>query len=78
METSEFKTLGSFGMPKRVKRKVMISFDIESELSDNDLHNVMDGAIELGLDYAITEKKIKDYYEFSSKRVLIMRKGGSC
>lgn len=64
-------------MPKKMKRKVMISFDIESELSDNDLHNVMDGAIELGLDHAITEKKIKDY-EFSSKRVLIMRKGGSC
>ena len=58
-----------------MKRKIVISFEVDSFLDDNDLHNVMDGAIELGLDRALEEKKIEDY-EYSSKRVMVIRKGG--
>lgn len=58
-----------------MKRRVTISFDVNSELNDTDLHCAMDRAIELGLDYVTTEKKITDY-DFSSKKVMIIRKGG--
>lgn len=57
------------------KRKIVISFEVDSFLNDNDLHNAMDGAIELGLDRALEEKKIEDY-DYSSKRVMVIRKGG--
>jgi len=53
-------------------REVVISFEVDSLLNDNELCCAMDGAIELGLDRAIDDKKIVDY-DFPSKNVIVRK-----
>ena len=57
-------------MGDKMSRKIIISFEVDSFLSNNDLCCAMDNAIELGLDRAINDKKIEDY-NFSSKKVVV-------
>jgi len=51
-------------------REVIISFEVDSLLDDNDLCCAMDNTIEIGLDRAIEDKKISNY-NFPSKNVAV-------
>lgn len=51
-------------------REIIISFEVDSLLSDNDLCCAMDNIIEIGLDRAIEDKKISNY-NFPSKNVAV-------